>query len=413
MARLTRRKFLKLGAGTCATLCSPMLLNCGDEQSSNNDSTNEDPDPFSPDDDDSISVGGFSGRADVYAILGDQLSELYVMAKQASAALGITGKNLLGSSVLIKPNFVSVGLLKRGYAGIQGECTKVEIAIGVAERCLEAGAAKVIIGDGGQGIAWDWNTFVFLPGNMIYGAVNLVSAVQFLNDKYGPGKVELQCLNQVDQWELIPSTSDDPLMANGLMVARAFYEVDHVISLPVIKTHIMTVITGAMKNLVGVTPVVHLGNGFNRSRVHSAYNDVTYAGVPDIGVAGAFADMIKWRIEQGKQDFAILDCSIGVEGSGPHIPPMTSGFTIDIKNRSNIGKYFLLASTDSVAIDTVMAQMIQVKELSELKQLVLAEKIGLGQTRDIRISGATLDDLRIPNWKKPREVSEHMFDPLS
>jgi uncharacterized protein (DUF362 family) len=405
MSRLTRRRFMKLGAGACATLCSPMLLGCGDESNTDSDNSGS----YTPDDDDSNSVGGFSGQADVHAILGDELSELYVMAKQAADVLGINGKNLLGSTVFIKPNFVSLGLGDRGFLGETGECTKAEIVAGIAECCLEAGAGKVIIGDGAQGLEWAWDIVNFLPGNMIHGAVNLASAVQFLKDKYGDGKIELQCLNLVDQWERVPSCSDDPDMADGLMVARPFYEADHVISLPVIKSHMWANFTGSMKNLVGITPITHLGTGFVRHKVHNAYAHVTCEGVSDVGIAGAFVDMLRWRVEQGKQDFAILDCSIGVEGSGPHTPPVNKGITIDIKQRSNLGKYFLLAGTDWVAIDTVMANLIQVQQLSKIKQLVLAEKLGLGRTKNIRIRGANLEDLRIPNWEKPREMSEDFF----
>ena len=45
-------------------------------------------------------------------------------------------------------------------------------------------------------------------------------------------KVELQCLNQVNAWERVPTASTALLLNRGLPVARAFYEADHVISCP-------------------------------------------------------------------------------------------------------------------------------------------------------------------------------------
>lgn len=65
-----------------------------------------------------------------------------------------------------------------------GEVTKPELAIAAAEMCLEAGAAKVTIGEGAAAITWDWQEAILCRDNTIYGVTNLKAAADYLNSKY-------------------------------------------------------------------------------------------------------------------------------------------------------------------------------------------------------------------------------------
>ena len=140
--------------------------------------------------------------------------------------------------------------------------------------------------------------------------------------------------------------------------------------------------------------------------MHVSYAHATCADVTNAGIAGAFIDVVRWRHDEGKEDFAIIDCSIGVEGSGPHVPPVNPGKTIDIKQRSNGRHYYLLASRDFVALDTVVARAMN---FATVKQLEIAERLGLGQTSGIILQGADPYELLIPNWKKPHRMSDDFF----
>ena len=311
MLYYTRRQFLKASGGTCVVMGTPLALQgCGD--------------------DDEESRG--TPKATVHTVLGDGPFDLYRMGRRAAEALGLhAGADLSGKAVFIKPNLVVFGL---GFPvdPLTGEWTKAEILVGIAEQCLEAGAAKVTIGDGAQGWDWDWNGVVFLPGNTLLGGTNLNDAVDALKARFPLQKIELLCLNAVNEWALIPSSSEHEMMVSGLKIARSFYEADHVISVPVLKTHTLADMTCAMKNYVGVTPALPpYGNGLIRTELHGAYANATSAGFRDAGITACFTDIVRWRKQTGRQDFAIIDGSIGIEADGPTM--MTGGRTIDMKER--------------------------------------------------------------------------------
>jgi hypothetical protein len=45
------------------------------------------------------------------------------------------------------------------------ECAELEIVVAVAEECLKAGAAEVIVGDGSQVPRFDWGAATTLDGS--------------------------------------------------------------------------------------------------------------------------------------------------------------------------------------------------------------------------------------------------------
>ena len=349
----------------------------------------------------------------VYASLGDKLTDIARLGLEAAQSLGISGNALTGSTVFIKPNFVTFGLEMFGVAfdpGI-GECTKPELVAAVAEQCLEAGAAKVVIGEGAQKNSWDWSEAYFLPGNDISATVNLAEAVERLETIYGEGRVELQCLNQINEWMPIPSSSDGENVKNGVFVAKAFYEADHVISMPVIKTHQWAIMTASMKNYVGVVDSDAHGNKISRSCFHTAYRGKTVHGVDDAGVSGGFVDIHKWRQEEGKEDFTIVDGTICMEGSGPHSAPVNDGITIHMKDRNAAGQYFVLASNDFVASDVMCSKIIGIPE-SQIKSLRMCRHLELGAMDNASLHGASLAEIKIPDWAPPVPKEESFFEPI-
>ena len=74
-----------------------------------------------------------------------------------------------GETVFIKPNFGAFGMVNYNPV-ISGDSTKPEIVIAVAEECLKAGAAEVIIGDAGQAKRYDWGGISFLDGSTTMAA---------------------------------------------------------------------------------------------------------------------------------------------------------------------------------------------------------------------------------------------------
>jgi len=406
---ISRRDLLKRGAaGVAAVIAAPALLNtlgCDSGKSAGADLVTGDVPGDVPAD-----VPAVVHAATVYAVLGSALTELHDMGMQAALQLGFTGTALAGKTIFIKPNFVALGMeaFGCGFDANTGEVTKPEIVLGVAEQCLKAGAAKVIIGEGSQEESWDWTTVTFVDGNNVGGATNLLDAVNLLLATYGAGKVELVCLNAVKEWQVVPSSSTSDLVKDGISIGKALALADHVISIPVIKTHQWAKMSASMKNFFGAASIDLHGNGVSRCKLHVAYDGIPANGLDDAGVSGAFIDIVKWRKASGYQDYAVIDGTICLEGSGPHKAPVNDGRTIHMKDRNAIGKYFLLAGSDLVAVDTTVAGVIGIPA-TEIKALQMTRFLKLGEMDDIGIVGATLADIKIPDWLPPEMQSEDYF----
>jgi uncharacterized protein (DUF362 family) len=321
-------------------------------------------------------------RARVVATLGDDLRE---MTRQALAASG--GAEAIvapGERVFIKPNFGAFGMVKYN-AVAAGDSTKPEIALTVAEECLKAGAAEVIIGEGGQAYSWSWDDIYTLDG-----VSSVAAAAQCLSDAY-EGKVTLACLQKDSpSWTTVPSCTK----LGQLYVSSLLTEADKVISIPVIKSHRWTQITASLKNFVGVTSAMRYGYGVQwRFRLH------------DAGIEQCFLDIAR----AVQPDFAIVDCSIGCEGNGPHVLPGYWGTTVDMRDR--LGQWLLLSSADLAAADATVARVIS-HDVAAITHLCMAYDQGLGQIQEdkIDLEGASIEDIRV-EWQ-PAEHTEGFAEVL-
>ncbi|MGB6837576.1 MAG: DUF362 domain-containing protein [Dehalococcoidia bacterium] len=364
MHRLTRRDFLRLGAGAAVALgVSPVLTGCEGEEATPKPSATPEP------------------SARVAAIRGN---DLYTMAREALEAVGGAQKIVNpGETVFIKPNMVTLPFVPFiGNRFVVGECTKPEIVIAVAEECLGAGAAEVIIGDGSQMPSFDWELATTLDGS-----TNLAEEAERLSSKY-EGKVTLACLD-VDspEWVEVPTSISLGKVAISSLVTRA----DRIISIPVVKTHKWAQLTLSLKNFIGITPLERYGWKGEESmwaRVLLHKNDFT----PE-AIAQLYLDIV----DAVKPDLAIIDASIGVEGDGPEaIEGM--GTTVDMKDR--LGSWLLLASTDLVAADATAARIVNHDVAYVDRILAMGYEQGLGEVREdsIEIIGERLDNLRV-DWK--------------
>ena len=353
MQGITRRQFITSGASaTLALSASRLLAGCGNYVP-----------PFVPTDKPSR----------VAAIRG---TDLYAMTREALAVFG--GAEALvnpGETVFIKANFCTAGFLPvDGVA--TGSCTKPDIVVAVAEECLRAGAGKVIVGDGGQARTFSWEQLHTLDGS-----TNLSEEARRLNAAY-PGKLQLACLiADSPEWDAIPSpyTNLGQIRVSSL-VSRA----DKIISVPVLKTHMMTQVTASLKNFVGVTSTRDYGFGTpSRMKLHNAIG----------GIEQCFLDICSAI----QPDFAIIDGSICGESNGPTIIPGLLGATVDMRDR--LGAWLLLASNDLAAADATAARVIN-QDANRVKHLTMAYDQGLGQIREdlIEIVGASLDELRV-EWQ--------------
>lgn len=166
-------------------------------------------------------------------------------------------------------------------------------------------------------------------------------------------------------------------------IARPALEADLLINLPKLKTHALTLYTGAVKNLFGTIP------GTRKREAH-----VRAPGVPD------FSRVLVDVLELTRPGLTIMDGVVGLEGNGPGV-----GGTVH--------RYgCLAASTDPVALDALLTQAMGYRpgEVLHLAQAG-ARGLGLADPTGVRVEGAAraLDfgplDLprshwyfRVPSW---------------
>ena len=148
---------------------------------------------------------------------------------------------------------------------------------------------------------------------------------------------------------------------------------DHLISIPKFKTHEITLLTGGIKNLFGLVP------GTFKTELHK-----NYCQIED------FSDILVDIYAEAKPALTIIDGIVAMEGNGPG----TSG------SLRNLG--LLLAGSDCVALDSVMAKIIGVDPFDVLSTKKAAQR-GLGRAdfNLIKILGEQLEDLKIRPFLLP------------
>jgi len=132
------------------------------------------------------------------------------------------------------------------------------------------------------------------------------------------------------------------------------------ITVPVMKTHNKTVVTGALKNQWGCLPALR----------HN-FHPVLGPALVDINVLT-------------RPRFAVMDATIGLEGNGP-------------KSGTPKEMGLVLASGDLVALDTIAASLMGF-DVEWIEHLRLAAEHGLGTCRreDIEVRGESVEGARSP-----------------
>ena len=159
----------------------------------------------------------------------------------------------------------------------------------------------------------------------------------------------------------------------GIPISRHVLEADLVISMPKLKTHSITVITAAVKNMFGAVV------GLYKAQCHSsAPKEEDFSKI----MAKVFSIV--------KPQLTVIDGVVGMEGDGP-----SSG----IVRRMNL----IMAGADAVAIDACIARIIGLKPLDILVTKE-AFKAGLGEADLARIEvvGDAIDDFIVKDFKLPQ-----------
>lgn len=163
-----------------------------------------------------------------------------------------------------------------------------------------------------------------------------------------------------------------------LTVSGEILECDILISLPKFKTHPLTILTGAVKNMYGILV------GAEKQRLHYLFS-----------TPARFSWLLPLIYEIRRPDLIILDGIIGMEGLGP-----SSG------NRRAINR--VIVSRDGYACDWTMARMVK-KKPEEINFLSWAVKMGLFNPKAVAVEG---DFIEMEKFKLPLKLGDNFLSRL-
>jgi uncharacterized protein (DUF362 family)/Pyruvate/2-oxoacid:ferredoxin oxidoreductase delta subunit len=234
-------------------------------------------------------------------------------------ALDAYAPPLEGRSVLLKPNILGA-MAPEKHVNTHPALVRAVIAAVARRR-----PGRIMVGDN--------------SGMRAYGSNEHAARVAGILDAAGGRYVNLGA-------SPAPVKMDSPFAAE-LAFSREVLEADVLVSLPKMKTHVATAVTGAVKNAFG-----HLVGG-EKTRLHRE-------AVGAENFARAVVDVFQVR----RPDLVIMDAVWAMEGQGP------SG-----GRPREVGR--VLASASAVALDAVMAAMMGLAP-RRVPTLRIAEERGLG-----------------------------------
>ncbi|MCG2711897.1 MAG: DUF362 domain-containing protein [Candidatus Omnitrophica bacterium] len=264
--------------------------------------------------------------------------EIYAAVKKSVDLIGGI-ENFLkrGQKVLLKPN-----LLKEA-APEEAVTTHPEFIRAVI-RLVKTQTDNIFIGDS--------------PGGLV--------KTQSVYKSCGIEKVANEERVQLIQFNSIVKKGNIPF-------AKIIDEVDVIFSLPKFKTHNLTVITAALKNVFGLIP------GLYKVHVHKqAPNFIKFAG--------ELAHIYSLATPQ----LSIVDAVIAMHGDGPAAgDPYHLGLVV--------------TSSDALSIDAILSKIIGLEPLSVPSTNAAAcMKLGQADINNINIAGECLEDIIVKDFNLPK-----------
>ena len=155
-------------------------------------------------------------------------------------------------------------------------------------------------------------------------------------------------------------------------LCRAALDADLVFDLPKLKTHGLTYLTGAVKNMFGCVP------GKGKKIVH------LHAPKP-----AALAEAVVEVFARVRPRLTLMDGIVAMEGRGPN-----SG------DPREVG--VLLAGRDAVAVDAVAAAVCGFEAADVLTTRLAAQRgLGVEDLTQIEVVGEAISDVRVPDFRRP------------
>ncbi len=254
-----------------------------------------------------------------------------------------------GETIVLKPNLLQAAPPEKAVT------THPAVVAAVTKVVKEAGATAVIADSPGSGYRYNEKTL-----ERVYRTCEMDTAAE----KSG------SALNRDTTYQAV--SFPDGKLVKRFEIITPVLEADAVFNLCKLKTHVLTGITGAVKNLFGVIP------GLTKPGYHAKLREKDH-------FSGALLDLAACISPR----LSIADAVIAMEGDGPGAgDPRQVGL--------------LLAATNPLALDVVASEIIGLpREKTPL--LIEAEKRDLHPNRldEVELVGADKADLRIPDFALP------------
>ncbi|NLY92012.1 MAG: DUF362 domain-containing protein [Firmicutes bacterium] len=256
-----------------------------------------------------------------------------------------------GQKVLVKPNLLAAEPPERGVD------THPEVVRAVLKELLTLGA-KPLVGDS--------------PG---VGSLSWVAQKAGIAEVCRELNVPLGAFNR----EITVKAPEGKILKSFPLVEE-ITQVDAVINLPRVKTHGLTRLTGAVKNLFGCVA------GLRKGEMHFRLQE-----------ANVFQEMLIDLALTVKPVLTVVDGVMAMEGNGPR-----NG------NLRPLG--IILAGANPFAVDAIIARVIGLSPL-EVPLLTLAAQRGIPGLREeeIQIRGAQLTEFILADFKVPPATTTISF----
>jgi len=273
-----------------------------------------------------------------------------------------------GARVLLKPNCLSAD---RGPD--QPVNTRAEVIEAVGDYLRNRHQVNLVIADS--------------CGMGSYGKTKRAYTLMGLDQAAVHLKAELVNLEELG---LIEIQSPSGRILPKFKATALLDQIDIIVNLPKLKTHLLTGITGAIKNYLGLLP------GSLKRAVH-------VAAPSGPAMSQALVDIFSGIRAKVPLTLNLMDGIIAMEGIGPgHGQARKTGW--------------LLASTDPVALDVTAATIMGFNP-TKVNIIIRAAEAGLGtaDSSRTRLLGASWSELPVPGFRHPftrfREWAERMVPP--
>ncbi|HQI01359.1 MAG TPA: DUF362 domain-containing protein [Deltaproteobacteria bacterium] len=280
------------------------------------------------------------------------LAGLKEVIDEGIGTIGFPLRSFRGSKVALKPNLLTAASPESGV---------------VTHPCFFEAAAQLVIDYGGRPV------LVESPA-----VVSLHSAVR----KAGYAEVlkRLQ-IETADISAVAKLSYPEAGKFKTFEISKAFFDADLIVNLPKFKTHGLTYVTAAVKNLFGAVP------GMRKSQMHLKCPDREEFSSMVLDLYGAFLH----GFNPPKALLHVMDAVTALEGDGPG-----TGGAPKAMNAVVIG-------ADALAVDWVATRVSGLDtRLSPILVLGFRRGFGVSSESEIEVLGGKIEEMRVHGFVPPR-----------